>query len=205
MKKENEKQNKIKRKYIYIIAFLGIILDQITKFIIRYGFRATCEQNICVAEPCPLNCLIDMLKEGGTFLGLDVIPGKGIEIIKNFFYLIEVKNTGGAWGIFSGNVPFLAVISAFVIILLYFFLKSEKSLNKISITYYGFLFAGIIGNFIDRIINGYVTDFLNFFIFNYDFPVFNIADIFIIVGVVLMIVDVVRGEIHVIKERKGKC
>ena len=196
---------KKERRIIYIISIIGIILDQITKFIIRYGFRTSCEQNICVTAPCPLNCLIDMINEGGTFQGLNVVPGRGIELIRNFFYIIEVKNTGGAWGIFSGNVAFLALISLFVIVLLYFFLRSEKSLNKISITYYGFLFAGIIGNCIDRIVNGYVTDFLNFYIFGYDFPVFNIADILIVVGVGLMIIDVVRGESHVIKERKRKC
>lgn len=201
----DEKELKKGRRIIYIISFIGIILDQITKFIIRYGFSSNCEQNICVTTPCPLNCLIDMIEEGGTFLGLNVVPGKGIELIKNFFYIIEVKNTGGAWGIFSGNVVFLAIISLFVTVLLYFFLKSEKKLNKFSITYYGLLFAGIIGNFIDRLINGYVTDFLNFFIFGYDFPVFNVADILIVVGVGLMIIDVVRGELHVIKERKRKC
>lgn len=196
---------KKERRIIYIISIIGIIFDQITKFIIRYGFRTSCEQNICVTAPCPLNCLIDMIKEGGTFQGLNVVPGRGIELIRNFFYIIEVKNTGGAWGIFSGNVAFLAFISLFVIVLLYFFLRSEKSLNKLSITYYGFLFAGIIGNCIDRIVNGYVTDFLNFYILGYDFPVFNIADILIVVGVGLMIIDVVRGELHVIKERKRKC
>ena len=201
----NKKDLKKERRIIYIISILGIILDQITKYIIRYGFRTSCEQIVCVQAPCPSNCLIDMIKEGGTFSGLNVVPEKGIELIKNFFYIIEVKNTGGAWGIFSGNVAFLAVISLFVIVMLYFFLRSEKKLNKLSITYYGLLFAGIIGNCIDRIVNGYVTDFLNFFIFGYDFPVFNVADILIVVGVGLMIIDVVRGELHVIKERKRKC
>ena len=52
---------------------------------------------------------------------------------------------------------------------------------------------------------GKITDFLNFYILGYDFPVFNIADILIVVGVGLMIIDVVRGELHVIKERKRKC
>ena len=201
----NKKELKKERRIIYIISILGIIFDQISKYIIRFGFRTSCEQIVCIQAPCPSNCLIDMIKEGGTFSGLNVVPEKGIELIKNFFYIIEVKNTGGAWGIFSGNVAFLAVVSIFVIVMLYFFLRSEKKLNKLSITYYGLLFAGIIGNCIDRIVNGYVTDFLNFYILGYDFPVFNIADILIVVGVGLMIIDVVRGELHVIKERKRKC
>ena len=84
---------------------------------------------------------------------------------ENFFYITNVKNTGGAWGMFSGNVPILALISAIVVLVLIYFLKEERKLNKISITYYGILFAGIIGNLIDRLFLGYVTDFFNFYIF----------------------------------------
>ena len=60
--------------------------------------------------------------------------------------------------------------------------------------YYGMLFAGILGNLIDRLFFGYVTDFLNFYIFSYDYPVFNFADIFIVVGVLLCLIDIARGE-----------
>ena len=67
------------------------------------------------------------------------------------------------------------------------------------------LFAGIIGNFIDRLVNGFVIDYLNFYIFGYDYPVFNIADIFIVLGIILMIIDVIRGEVYAHKERKRKC
>jgi signal peptidase II len=67
------------------------------------------------------------------------------------------------------------------------------------------LFSGIIGNLIDRIFNGYVLDFLNFYILGYDYPVFNMANIFIVLGVVLMIIDVVRGEIYAYNKRKRKC
>ena len=179
----NNSDTKRKMKYIYIITLIGIILDQIVKFFIRFNFS-----NLNVGK-------IGIFK---------VIPNRGIEIIKNFFYIINVQNTGGAWGIFSDNVPLLAVISAFVIVLLFFFVKSEKSINKLSITYYGFLFAGIIGNLIDRLFNGYVTDYLNFFIFGYDYPVFNLADILIVVGIILMIIDVVRGEIYAYNKRKGR-
>lgn len=205
MKREENKQNKSKRKYIYIIAVVGVIFDQISKFFIKHIFGQSLCNVVCVTTPCPGECLADMITTGGTYSGFDVIPGKGIEIIKDFFYIIEVKNTGGAWGMFSGNVLLLAVISLLVVVLLYFFLRDEKKLNKLSITYYGLLFAGIIGNLIDRLFNGYVTDFLNFYILKYDYPVFNIADIFIVLGIGLMIIDVIRGEIHAFKERKRKC
>ena len=87
--------------------------------------------------------------------------------------------------------------------MLYFFLRSEKKLNKLSITYYGLLFAGIIGNCIDRIVNGYVTDFLNFFIFGYDFPVFNVADILIVVGVALETYKQLEGSILTRSYKRG--
>lgn len=194
-KKENEPKKINKRKYIYIFSFLGVILDQIFKIFIHYLFNNLS----CV------NCLSELAETGGIYHGFKVIPGKGIEIIKDFFYITEVKNTGGAWGMFSGDVILLAIISVVVLVILYYFLRSEKHLTKLSITYYAMLFAGIIGNFIDRVVNGYVIDFLNFYIFGYDYPVFNIADIFIVLGIILMIIDVVRGEIHAYKERKRKC
>jgi len=195
MSKKEEKLKKVnKGKYIYIIAFLGVVLDQILKLFIYYSFNNLS----CV------RCLSELIETGGNYNGFNVVPGKGIEVIKGFFYITEVKNTGGAWGVFSGNVFLLAIISAIVIIVLYYFLKSEKKITKLSITYYAMLFAGIIGNFIDRLVNGYVIDFLNFYIFGYDYPVFNVADIFIVLGIILMIIDVVRGEIHAYNERKRK-
>ncbi len=199
MEKNKKRKTSI---YILIITFIGVLLDQISKFFIRNIFSDILCGLVCIKAPC--TCLLELLEIGGEYNGFNVIPGKGIEIINNFFYITNVKNTGGAWGIFSGNVIFLAIISIFVMILLYFFLKSEKNITKLSITYYGLLFAGIIGNLIDRVMNGYVTDFLNFYILGYDYPVFNIADILIVIGIILMIIDVVRGEIHVNKERKRK-
>jgi signal peptidase II len=188
------KKIKPRKEYIIIllITILGIVLDQISKIFIRYEFTNLS----CV------NCLPDILPVGGVYNGFNVVPKKGIEIIKNFFYITNVKNTGGAWGMFSGNVSSLALISAIVVLILIYFLKEERKLNKISITYYGIMFAGIIGNLIDRLFLGYVTDFFNFYIFGYDYPVFNIADILIVLGIILMIVDVVRGEIHAYKKRK---
>lgn len=201
---DNMEKNKKNKASIYmlIIVVIGVLFDQISKFYIRYIFSDSLCGIECIKAPC--NCLLELLEIGGKYNGLTVVPGKGIEVLNNFFYITNVNNTGGAWGIFSGNVLFLSIISIFVIILLYFFFKEEKNINKLSVTYYGLLFAGIIGNLIDRVMNGYVTDFLNFYIIGYDYPVFNIADILIVLGIVLMIIDVVRGEIHVNKERKRK-
>jgi signal peptidase II len=58
----------------------------------------------------------------------------------------------------------------------------------------GFLMGGIIGNLADRLLFGYVKDFLNFYIIGYDYPVFNIADIFIVTGVIMLIISILKGE-----------
>ncbi len=191
-----EKKDDLRRSriYIYLIAIIGIVLDQITKFVVRSQFNLT---------SCA-HCLSEMVSEGGKIGIFRVVPNRGIEIIPNFFYIINVKNTGGAWGLFSNNVTFLAIISAFVGIMVYFFIKKEEELKKMAITYYGLLLSGIIGNLIDRVFNGYVTDFLNFYILGYDYPVFNIADILIVLGIVLMVIDVVRSELNARHMRKGK-
>ncbi len=181
-------------KYIFVFTILGILVDQITKFLIRFAFQFSS----CV------NCLKDMVLTGGQIMGLDVIANRGIEIIPNFFYIICVKNTGGAWGLFSNNVLFLTFISLFVLVLLFSFLVKEEKYTKINIAYYSLLFSGIMGNFIDRFFNGYVTDFLNFYLFGYDYPVFNIADICIVLGMMLMVIDLVRGELYAYKMRKRR-
>ena len=116
------------------------------------------------------------------------------EIISNFFNLTYVQNDGAAWSIFSGNRLFLIFVAIMSIILIYvYFIKNKKLTNFENITY-GLLLGGIIGNLIDRIIFGYVIDYLDFLIFNYNFPIFNFADICIVVCVFLLIIDIFRGE-----------
>ena len=65
---------------------------------------------------------------------------------------------------------------------------------------YGLLFGGIIGNLFDRILRGYVIDYISLNIFNYSFPIFNIADIAITIGVILMIVYILFFESNENKE-----
>ena len=59
---------------------------------------------------------------------------------------------------------------------------------------FGLLIGGILGNLLDRLIFGYVKDFLHFYIFDYSFPIFNISDIAIVIGIFLIIIAVLKGE-----------
>lgn len=96
-------------------------------------------------------------------------------------YLTTIINTGAAFGILKGlNIPLL-IISLIALTICIFYYFKEKSLRLPLM----FLISGIIGNSIDRIIFGYVRDFIDIRIFN--FPVFNLADSYNVIGVVLMI------------------
>ena len=109
-------------------------------------------------------------------------------VIDGFFYLTNCRNTGAAWSLFSGKVDILAYVSlvaAVLVALLIFY--SKYTLLSVS---FGMMLAGAVGNMIDRFRLGYVNDFLDFVIFGYDFPVFNVADICVVVGGMLMILAV---------------
>lgn len=115
------------------------------------------------------------------------------EIIPGFFDLTYLENTGAGFSIFEGygKVFFgiLTIVALFFIVRLFLESKSHFVDCMLSI-----IFAGAIGNFIDRMWLGYVRDFLSFHIFGWDFPVFNVADICISVGFILLIVYYVVEE-----------
>lgn len=107
-------------------------------------------------------------------------------LIPNFLSLIHVKNDGAAFSILEGKKMFFILISIIVLIGIIYYIKN-KNLKKIDYIIYGMLIGGIVGNLIDRIIYGNVTDFISFTILNKPMPIFNLADTFICVGCVLMI------------------
>lgn len=118
---------------------------------------------------------------------------KTIKIIPNFFNITYTKNYGAAWSIMWDKRLFLILISLVALIIVTFIIYKEKGLNKYKNIYYGFLIGGILGNLIDRIVHGYVIDFLDFNIFGYNFPIFNISDTFIVLGVILVFIETFLG------------
>lgn len=152
------------KKIIYLIAGIGIIVDQITKFL--------------------ASIYLD---------NIDIIPG--------FFSLTYVENKGAAWGILNNSTIVLVGISVIVLLIISKYISSTIEFTKSSVVSYGLLIGGIFGNLIDRIFRGFVIDFFNFNILGYHFPVFNIADTMIVIGVILMFIEVI-GDTYGNKSRK---
>ena len=118
---------------------------------------------------------------------------KSVNIITNFFSLTLTNNYGAAFGIFKHNNVLLILVTLIILLVLYKYMYSFKKNRRNNIAF-GLILGGIFGNLIDRILKGYVIDFLDFKIFNYDYPVFNIADIAIVVGVILLGYAILRKE-----------
>ncbi len=113
-----------------------------------------------------------------------------IEVITGFFYLIHVENTGAAWSILKNGRYFFIVTSIILIVLLvYVLVRIRHALPRLSLS---IITAGAIGNLIDRIYKGSVTDFFDFNIFGYHFPTFNIADMSIFFGTILLFLLLIR-------------
>lgn len=116
-------------------------------------------------------------------------------IIENFFSLTYVENDGAAWSILSGNRIFLILISIVAIVLIYSYLIKNKDIKKFEFICYSILIGGILGNLMDRIKFGFVVDYLDFKIFGYNFPIFNFADICIVVSVALLLIYGIKEDI----------
>ncbi len=121
--------------------------------------------------------------------------GKSIKIINNFFYITHVRNFGAAWSILEDQRILLLIISVIVLFLINKFMNKEE-LSKLENISYGMIIGGIIGNLFDRIIYSYVIDFIDFRIFGYNYPVFNLADTFIVIGIIIMAIITIRKEYH---------
>ena len=116
-------------------------------------------------------------------------------IIDNVFNITYYQNTGAAWSILEGNILLLIGISIVALVLVYSMMFSFEN-NVLNDAAFGLLFGGILGNLIDRILFGYVRDFIELNIFGYNFPVFNLADTAIVVGVIIIIIATIKGEIN---------
>ncbi len=126
--------------------------------------------------------------------------GKSTSFLPGFINIVNVHNNGAAWGMFSGAQTFLIVLSFVFIGALIWLMIAEKTKNPLFHIALGFVFAGSLGNLIDRLAFGYVRDFLHFEFWP-TFPVFNIADICLTLGVILFIAYFI---VAIIKNKRKK-
>lgn len=109
-----------------------------------------------------------------------------IPVIDKFFYLTLHKNPGAAWGIMQNSrLFFLIIIPVISAAVIYFMLKSNSRFLRFSLA---LILGGAAGNYIDRLLEGKVTDFLLFYIGSYPFPIFNAADMAVTSGTILLAV-----------------
>ena len=140
-------------------------------------------------------CLLDQIIK--IIISSSLAFSQTIKIINNFFSITYLYNTGAAWSILSGNRLFLVLTGIITLAIIYFFLLKNNPLNKkLEYFAYGLLIGGILGNLIDRIRIGYVIDYLEFNIFNYNFPVFNLADSCIVIAVFLLLINEQRSKVN---------
>lgn len=135
--------------------------------------------------------IIDIITKYLIDINFNLLETK--EIIPNFFSITKVYNYGASWNILSGFRFLLIVISIIIIIALVLYQKKFK-INTRNIIGFSLLYGGIMGNLLNRIFNGYVIDFLDFFILGYDYPVFNFADIYIVCGIILLGIAIIKKE-----------
>ena len=119
-------------------------------------------------------------------------PIKTIPIIPEVFHLTYYENTGAAFSILEGRIPFLILLTAAVLIVALAALLTRRIEGKPLIASVSLIIAGGAGNLIDRIFRGFVVDFFDFRLIN--FAVFNVADVCVVVGTFFMMIYILFLE-----------
>ena len=141
----------------------------------------------CVAG---LVIIIDQITKAAILIFLPLY--RSVSVIPGFFNLTHIHNPGGAFGFMSNqsssvhNIIFLFIASLAICLIFYFYINTPKKHTLIA-TGFALIFGGAIGNMIDRIRFGKVVDFLDFYIGDLHWPVFNVADSAISVGIVIFL------------------
>lgn len=158
-------------------------------------------KNYLVYIICIILLIIDFISKRIVISNLEL--GKSIKVIKNFFYLTYTRNTGAAFSILEDSQILLIIIT---VIILFFINKNlnRSKLSKTETISFGLILGGILGNLYDRIAYKYVIDFLDFKIFGYNYPIFNLADTFIVIGVFILLIKYIKEDIHERNNSKRK-
>lgn len=113
----------------------------------------------------------------------------GIEGVFDFYY---IRNEGAGWGILQGQMWFFYIITLIIIVYFVFLIYKHRQSNVFLKLTYGLLLGGAVGNFIDRVVHGYVIDMFRLSFIN--FPIFNIADVALSLGILFLIIQVLFAQ-----------
>lgn len=119
---------------------------------------------------------------------------ESIPIIENVLYLTSHRNAGAAFGILQGQMWLFYIATVAVAAVIVYMIKTQLNGSRWYGTALGLILGGAVGNFIDRVLEGAVVDFIDVYIFNYNYPIFNIADMALVTGVIMVIIHVFLEE-----------
>lgn len=138
----------------------------------------------------PILILDQLLK---YFINNSISLSQKITIINHYFNIVHVDNTGVAFGFMSNySSLFIIIFTALIILAITYFLFSTKLDSNLFIVSSSLIISGAFSNLVSRVIQGYVVDFLDFHIYGYHWPSFNLADSSVVVGTVLLFVSIVK-------------
>ncbi|MGE3975384.1 MAG: signal peptidase II [Bdellovibrionales bacterium] len=124
-----------------------------------------------------------------TAINSSLVLNESFDVVPHFFSITHVKNPGVAFGLFANsqsNLKFIFIFFIPLIVILFLTYKLKSLRSRTEILGYVLIIGGAAGNFVDRMLNGHVTDFLDFHFRTFYWPVFNLADIFIVLGITLL-------------------
>ncbi|MCL7746393.1 signal peptidase II [Halalkalibacter alkaliphilus] len=120
--------------------------------------------------------------------------GERITIIEQVLYFTSHRNKGAAFGILQGQMWFFYIITTIVIIGIIYYMQKEAKNSRLFGLSLALVLGGAVGNFIDRLFRGEVVDFIDTYIFGYNFAIFNVADAALCIGVGLLFVKMIIDE-----------
>ena len=161
--------------------------------------KLTKSKNLKILTDSIIIVIIDQITKYTILRNFDF--DRSINFISGLVNLRLVKNTGAAFSLFSNATPILKLISILASLILITIIFKSPSKTYWNSTGLAFLLGGTLGNGLDRIINGYVIDFIELVPVN--FPIFNLADIAINIAVLCFLVDIIKSKNHSLLNNKN--
>jgi signal peptidase II len=119
---------------------------------------------------------------------------ESIPIIENVLYLTSHRNEGAAFGILQGQMWLFYIATVGVVAAIIYMIQTQLNGSRWYGTALSLVLGGAVGNFIDRVLEGAVVDFIDMYIFTYNYPIFNVADMALVTGVIMVIIHVFMEE-----------